>query len=122
MNVEEGQQATFQCRHSTANTIGWSVNNVTTLNELSIQNIHVSDLVVFPDGSVQNELTFDALSQRNGSVIKCVALFIGDMPPESSPEVVLFVQGVFTVLISMKSTCEQYCMHNVIITIYYWES
>lgn len=91
----------FCCRHRTADTIGWSVNDVTLLSELRSMNINISGIDVFPDMSVQNTLTLIALSERNGSRIKCFALF-SDAPAEFSPVGVMLIQGVLCIIVIVK--------------------
>lgn len=60
--------------------------------------INISEIEMFPNMSVQNTLTLIALSERNGSLIKCSAHF-SDPPAKFSPEFVMLIQGVLYSLI-----------------------
>ena len=97
VNVTVGVQATFWCRHATANTIGWSVNNISSLSELTMMNIN--SVTEPSNSSIQSTLTLDALSECNGSVVKCLALFQA-APPEVAPSVVMLIQGELILIIS----------------------
>lgn len=91
MNVSEGQEAVFRCIHSSADTIGWRVNN-TALSTLNKSNISGGGISFLPDGNIQSTLTIDALKVYNNTLITCVALFVGSVP-EDSPQVILMIQG-----------------------------
>ena len=91
LNVTVGQRAVFQCIHSTADTIGWRVND-TALSTLNKSSISSSGISYLPDNSIQSILVIDALSEYNNTSIMCVALFIG-FSPQSSTQVMLLIQG-----------------------------
>ena len=88
--VEE--QASFQCSHSSAYSIGWIVND-TTLSVLD--NNDITTLPTTPhlnEGSLSTTLRSYARKEYNHTTFKCLA-FIDDAPSELSPQAILLIQG-----------------------------
>ena len=95
LNVSVGQQAVFLCRHATAETLSWRIND-TAISVFSnnLTNITRRGITFLPhDRSAEDVLTIDALSEYNNTSVVCVALFIGS-PPEISSLSVLLIQGL----------------------------
>ena len=91
LNVTVEQQAVFQCIHSTADTIGWKINN-TALSALNKSNISSDGVTILPGDNIQSILVIDALKEYNNTSVTCVALSIGYFP-EDSPQAMLLIQG-----------------------------
>ena len=88
--VSPGTEATFRCRHPTADVIGWLVNG------MSVGQIINSDIIpgtIHDDGgSLLHTLTIVAYPEYNESEIECVASFIHQqLPSQLSPVVTLTI-------------------------------
>lgn len=90
-NVALGDMAEFQCRHPTADYIGWTVNG-TSLNSFNPQNVSTTSLVL-PDGGSRYILIVGAIPTYNGTVVICVATFSNSCPSQESGPAVLLIQG-----------------------------
>ena len=89
--VPANTEATFRCRHQTANSISWLINGT------SIVSIDNRD---FTPGTINDEnndpvntLNIVARPKYNKTEVECVATFFDSSPVERSPVVMLIVQG-----------------------------
>lgn len=91
-NVSSGEIATFQCQHSTADSIGWKLNG-TLLNVYTPPNTTV---ISYPlsNGDIVFRLIITAFQHYNTTQIVCIAIFPteGLGAVESTP-VTLLIQG-----------------------------
>ena len=90
MTIDE--EVNFLCQHSTADGIGWKINE-TILNSISLPNITVMSSPV-PDGGILYEMTIVAHQIYNMTLFTCVATFLdsGNSAVESLPAILL-LQG-----------------------------
>lgn len=92
MNVSAGKKATFQCQHSTSNSIGWKLNG-TSLNDYAPPNTSV---ITFPtsNGDIINRLIITAFPHYNETQVVCFARFTtqGLITVDTTP-VLLLIQG-----------------------------
>ena len=87
-----GEETVFQCRHPTADSIAWSVNESSVTQNPSPDII--PGFITDDDGNLVNTLTIIARLVYNGTVVECVALFLDGSPAETSPAAVLQGTGV----------------------------
>ena len=89
-----GETAEFECRHPTADYIGWKVNDSSILSNVSFMNISTASYSV-RDGPSRNILIVGAIPTYNGTVVICVAVFIAanNCPSQDSRPAVLLIQG-----------------------------
>ena len=87
--VAQGQQAVFNCEHSTAHAIGWRLNGIPLL-DTSLVGVDARSTSL--PGGVLNTLTIEALPEYNLTRIECIAFF-GDSSPENTEAVTLTIQG-----------------------------
>ena len=108
--VAQRQQAVFNCQHSTAHSIGWTLNDIPLL-DTSLVGVEARSTSL--PGGVLNTLTVQALSEYNMTRIECVAtFFFDDSSPDITEEVTLTIQG---------GVCTNYdimCVHDHDIKIY----
>ena len=98
LTVAQGQVATFHCQHSTADVIGWRLND-TALNGHDSSFVRsVASSTSHSDGVIRYTLTIAALPEYNQTEIECVALFLDGSPVEYTDTVILTIQGLFMVL------------------------
>ena len=89
--VAQGQQAVFNCEHSTAHAIGWRLNDVPLL-DTSLEGIEARSTSL--PGGVLNTLTVEARPEYNMTRIECVAFF-DDSLSENTVAVTLIIQGIY---------------------------
>lgn len=86
-----GHSTTFECQHSTADTVGWRVNG-TSLGDIHNDNFRFNSNM--RNGSVVHFLTIANPSPAdNHTTIECVAAFLENSEQEISPHAELILQG-----------------------------
>ena len=89
--VEQGT-ATFQCRHSLSDVIGWQVNGM-TLNAANLAGIPATSNSQFYDDVTTHTLSIGTSLEYDGTTVKCIATFINGSPPQFTSPVALQIQG-----------------------------
>ena len=102
LNVTVGERAFFQCRHSSADTLAWTINGTAVKALAGLSNLNSSDNITFlGDSSILAVLNIAALSEYNSSIVECVALFEGSLPTENSQQALLLLQGLYLASLSL---------------------
>ena len=89
--VAQGQNAEFQCQHSTGDAISWTLNGTSYLG-LHLDGVSTNSTPL--PGGVLGTLTIVAYPEYNQTGIRCVATFFDGSPIEQSDPVMLTIQGL----------------------------
>ena len=96
LNVTARQHAQFTCKHSTADTIAWRVNDTSLRN---LPDFPATIIISEFNGTLASNLSIEAHLEYNETRVDCLAFFFY-LPgvTESSPTVTLRIQGILFLL------------------------
>ena len=84
--VTEGAISSFECQHSHADVITW------TINETSVSSFVTPDVVSYTDGTLHT-LLITARQAYNTSRVQCLAIYLNGQPAQLSAAAELIIQG-----------------------------
>ena len=89
--VPANTEATFRCRHQTADSVTWLINGTSVIN---IDNPDITPNIINDEKNHPvNTLNIVARPKYNETEVECVAIFFNGSPLQRSPAVMLIVQS-----------------------------